>query len=447
MIRGPAMLGVLRIRDFRNYYIGYTTSAFGDVLTPFALAFAVLHLTGSPTALGIVVLSTRLPIIVFALVGGAVGDRFSRRTIMLTTDGVRFVAQAATAAILLTGVAQVWMLVVLQLTASAGAAFFNPAAQGLITSVVDKPHLRQANSLLAVSRSATSIIAVGSAGALVALTDPGWAIGVDALTYLVSATALSRLPRAHTAGHPGHKDGLLTSIRTGLSEVRSRTWLWVWTAHVGLINLLVISPIFVLGPYVADTYLGGAPAWAAVGISYAVGGLIGGIVSSRWKAARPMAAALACSMMVVPLAVTLAVPASLWLIVAASLFGGVQVSIYNVFQMTTVQNELPDDLIARATSVLMLGGHLAVPIGTGLAGPIAAALGTRTVLGAIAVAAVLVTVGTLAVPATWRIRTASTPEPSPVTPAPTPASPQEIPAPEAGKQIMTAADPVAARPR
>jgi hypothetical protein len=377
-------------------------------LTPFALAFAVLQLTGSPSALGVVVLSTRLPIIVFALFGGAIGDRFSRRTIMLTTDAVRFAVQAATAAVLLTGVATVWMLVVLQLIASAGAAFFNPAAQGLITSVVDKASLRQANSLLAVSRSATSIIAVGSAGTLVALSSPGWAIGVDALTFLISALVLSRLSRSLTAGHAGRKAGVLASIGAGLREVRGRTWLWVWTAHAGLSNLLVVSPLFVLGPYVANTYLGGAPAWAAVGIGYTVGGILGGIISSRWKTSRPMTASLACFLMIVPLAAALAGPAPLWLIVPASLLGGAQVTIYNVFQTTTLQSELPNDMIARASSVIMLGALVAAPIGIGLAGPVAAALGTRTVLGAVAVIALLITIATLAIPAVWHAGSAPT---------------------------------------
>ena len=75
---------------------------------------------------------------------------------------------------------------------------------------------------------------------------------------------------------PAPKTGLLKSIRSGIGEVRSRTWLVVWTAHVALINLLIISPIFVLGPFIASKYLGGAPAWAAIGIGYTVGGLAGG---------------------------------------------------------------------------------------------------------------------------------------------------------------------------
>ncbi len=408
MTSRTSMIAVLRIQDFRRYYLGYTASAFGDSLTPFALAFAVLQITGSPSALGVVLLSTQLPVIVFALVGGAIGDRYSRRTIMLLTDTVRFLAHGATAAILLTGVAQIWMLVALQLIAGAGAAFFNPAAQGLVTSVVDKPRLQQANSLLAVSRSATSIVAVGTAGALVALAGPGWAVAVDAVTFLISAIVLSQLPRSYSSERLEPKTGLLASIRSGLAEVGSRTWLWVWTVHVALINLFVVSPIFVLGPYVANRYLGGAPAWAAIGIGYTVGGLIGGLISSRWQPRRPMVAALAFFLLIVPLPALFAWAAALSLLVPASLLGGVQVSVYNVFQTTALQHDLPNELIARATSVLMLGGLIAMPVGMGLAGPIAAALGTRAVLGTVAGIAVLVTVGTLVIPAVWRVRGAST---------------------------------------
>lgn len=83
-------------------------------------------------------------------------------------------------------------------------------------------------------------------------------------------------------------------------------------------------------------------------------------------------------------------------------------SVYNVFQTTALQHDLPNELIARATSVLMLGGLIAMPVGMGLAGPIAAALGTRAVLGTVAGIAVLVTVGTLVIPAVWRVHGAST---------------------------------------
>ncbi|MFB9473700.1 MFS transporter [Nonomuraea salmonea] len=399
--RVAGMVAPLRAKDFRRYYAGHTASAFGDALTPLAIAFAVLHLTGSPVDLGIVVLSTRLPIIVLTLVGGAAGDRFPRRTIMLAADLVRFATHGVTAALLLTGAAQLWMLVALQLVAGAGTAFFNPAAVGLVTSLTAKEHLQAANSLLSISRSTVSILALGTAGALVALVGPGWAIAVDALTFLLSAAFLYRLPGRLAAAR---QEGLLAGIGGGLTAVRRHTWLWVWTGHIAVANAFVVSPILVLGPYVADLHLGGAPAWSAIGIAYAAGGLAGGVAVTRWRPARPMVAALLVFLLMAPLPVLLAVPAPVWQLTIAAVLAGGQVVVHNVMQTTAVQRHLPDDLVARAYSVTLLGGLVAAPLGMALAGPAVTLLGTRPVLLGCAAITVVLTAATLLVPAVWRLR-------------------------------------------
>ncbi|GIH80063.1 MFS transporter [Planobispora longispora] len=398
------MAAPLAVRDFRCYYLGQTASAFGDALTPLAIAFAVLHLTGSPADLGIVVLSTRLPVIALTLLGGALGDRFSRRGVMLLADLMRFLAHGATAVLLLTGTAQIWMLVVLQLLAGAGSAFFNPAAVGLVPSLAGRKHLQAANSLLAVSRSATSILALGTAGALVAVAGPGWAVLIDALSFLISAAFLYRLPRAATAQPYGPRPGLLAGIGAGVAQVMGRSWLRLWIVHVCLTNMIAVSPILVLGPYIADDHLGGAPAWSAIGIGYAAGGIAGGVIAARWRPARPMVAALSVFLLMIPLPALLALPAATWQLVFAAVTAGLQLVVYNVLQTTALQHNLPEEHLARASSVVMLGALVAAPIGMGLAGPAAAAFGTRTVLTASAVLATLTTLAALPVPAVWRIR-------------------------------------------
>ncbi|WP_165977626.1 MFS transporter [Nonomuraea diastatica] len=398
------MLAPLAVRDFRRYYAGQTASAFGDALTPLAIAFAVLGLTGSPVDLGIVVLSTRLPVILLTLLGGAAGDRFSRRTVMLLADLTRFAAHGVTAVLLLTGTASVWMLVVLQLVAGAGSAFFNPAAVGLVASLAGRERLQAANSLISLSRSTASMLALGTAGALVALAGPGWAIAADALTFLVSAAFLYRLPADLAAERLQRGGGLLASIRGGIAEVRGRSWLWVWTMHAAVTNLIVVSPILVLGPYVADRHLGGAPAWSAIGIAYAAGGLAGGLVGARWRPARPMAAAILFFLLMAPFPALLALPADVWLLALAAVAAGLQLVVYNVLQTTCIQHHLPERFVARATSVTMLGGLVAAPLGMALAGPAVALLGTRPVLGVSAATAVLLTAVTLVAPAVWRIR-------------------------------------------
>ena len=104
---------MLRERDFALFFWGQAVSVLGDGIFPIALAFAVLDLGGSPTALGIVLVAGILPQTFFVLIGGVWADRLPRRTIMLSSDLARALIQAATAVLLLTGEARIWQLVVL----------------------------------------------------------------------------------------------------------------------------------------------------------------------------------------------------------------------------------------------------------------------------------------------------------------------------------------------
>ena len=77
-MRWPHYLDPLRGRNFRRLYIGQSVSVFGDGLTPVAITFAVLDLTGSGTDLGLVLAAQSLPLAALALVGGVWGDRLRR---------------------------------------------------------------------------------------------------------------------------------------------------------------------------------------------------------------------------------------------------------------------------------------------------------------------------------------------------------------------------------
>jgi Transmembrane secretion effector len=157
-------LGVLHERDFRLLLAGQALSNLGSALVPVALAFAVLDLTGSATDLGLVLLASRLPNMVLVLTGGVVADRLSRRWVMLASDVIRCLTQAATATLLVTGTARLWELLVLQAAHGAAAAFFDPAATGLLPETVGPGRLQQANALLGLSRSGTGILGQVGAG-------------------------------------------------------------------------------------------------------------------------------------------------------------------------------------------------------------------------------------------------------------------------------------------
>jgi MFS family permease len=184
---------VLRERPFRLLFVGQATSAFGSALMPVALAFAVLDLSRSPAALGLVMAASRVPQVLFVLAGGVAGDRFPRRLVMLVSDGVRFATQGAGAVLLLTGRAQLWEIVALQLVNGSAAAFFNPAATALIPETVSPARLQQANALMGLSRSSTGIVAQVVAGVLVATVGSGVTFAIDSATFVASAVSLALL--------------------------------------------------------------------------------------------------------------------------------------------------------------------------------------------------------------------------------------------------------------
>ena len=121
-------LGLLRIRDFRNVFLAQSISAVGDGITPVALTFAVLDLTGSGTDLGLVLAAQSVPLVALALVGGVWADRLPRAVLMFTSDLVRAAVQICAAVLLLTGTAQIWQLAFLAAFHGAAEAFFRPAA-------------------------------------------------------------------------------------------------------------------------------------------------------------------------------------------------------------------------------------------------------------------------------------------------------------------------------
>jgi MFS family permease len=110
-MRRPS-LGVLHERDFRLLFTGHAISLLGDAMTPVALAFAILDLTGSAADLGYVIAARSVPLVGFLLIGGVFADRLPRRLVMVGADLTRLSTQGATAALLISGHAHIWEIAV-----------------------------------------------------------------------------------------------------------------------------------------------------------------------------------------------------------------------------------------------------------------------------------------------------------------------------------------------
>lgn len=372
--------GVLRDRQFRLYWAGQTLSSAGNAMSTVALAFAVLTITRSASDLSLVLLAAQLPVIAFTLLGGVAGDRYSRRLVMLTTDWGRAVVQALTCVLLETGHASVLVLGLLQACVGAGSAMFVPAASGLVANLAPDGKLRQANSLLSMSKSVSGALALAGAGALVAAVGPGAAFAFDAFTFAGSTASLALVRGPALAEPLGQHRDLLHDLGEGWRAVRERPWLSSYVAHASLLNTLAISPFFVLGPLVAKLYLGGAPAWSAIAISYGIGAFIGGLVTLGWQPERPMLGTFAASLGLAPLLALLAVRGPMWLLLPAGGAAGLQATVYNTLASACRQANVPDHLLSRSSSFVTVAALVGTPIGMVLAGIGADNFGTHDVL-------------------------------------------------------------------
>jgi N-carbamoyl-L-amino-acid hydrolase len=201
--------------EFRRLFLGQAASALGDRIAPVALAFAVLDLTGSAAALGVVLAAQTLPLAAFVLVGGVWADRLPRRLVLLASDGVRLVAQGLTALLLVTGTARLWQLVVLQAAYGAAEAFFRPAMHAVIPEVVTAARLQQANALTGLSLNVAMVVGPPIAAIVVAVTSPGAAVAGGALALRLPPRRRLDLLPLHRVGHDRAAAGAARAARPG----------------------------------------------------------------------------------------------------------------------------------------------------------------------------------------------------------------------------------------
>jgi MFS family permease len=365
-------------REFGLLWAGRSTSELGSAIVPVALTFAVLDSTGSASALGLVLTVGFVARIVLLVPGGLVADRLPRQRVMLAADAARALTQAAVAALFLAGEPRLWMLLVLFALYGAADAFFAPASTALVPEVVDRSELQQANALLSASRNAATIAGPVLGGLLVTAAPAGTAFALDAATFAVSTVTLLFL-RTAASSRPQRSRALRSELALGWREVTGRTWLWVSIVFFGLSNLAV-APLYVLGPLVARTSLGGPTSWGVILACAGAGSLAGDVAGLRLRPRRALSPgylALA-SWAIAPVLLALRFPTSAVCVSAA--LGFAALSFSNTLWSTALQEHIPLRHLSRVSSYDWLGSRLLQPLGYALAGPAGSLVGLPAAL-------------------------------------------------------------------
>lgn len=400
--RAGGALAPLRYRDFRLLLSANAVSLLGDNVVTIALSFAVLDLTGSISDLGLVLLARITATLAFVLAGGVWADRVSRRGLMVTADLARAAIQAVLAGLLLSGRAQIGMLVALQFAHGIAGAFFRPAGSAVVPLLLPAEDRQPGNAMLYSVLSAGGIVGPALASLLIAAVGPAGAIGFDGATFLASATLLSRIGRLDQPPPPGRP--FLHDLVSGWDAVRARTWLWAFILDFSAFQMLVIAGYLVIGPYVAKTWLGGASSWALLAGASGVGAVLGSVLGMRWRPARPLVAVAVALAVPLLFLLGLAGPAPMPALVAAAVLYGGSTSFAGAIWESTLQNEVPVEVLSRVVSYDWLGSTALRPVGLALIGPLVGLVGLHATVYALVAAFAAADCALLAVRGAWRIR-------------------------------------------
>ncbi|MDF4253646.1 MFS transporter [Streptomyces sp. WMMB303] len=407
---------VLRHRAFRALTLGRSLTFFGNSMAPVVLAFAVLDLGGSAVDVGLVVGARSVSSVLLLLFGGLLADRLPRALVLQGAAASAALVQTGVGLAVLADRAPIGVLLVLSVVQGAVAAVSVPASAALLPRTVPPGELRPANALSRMGINTGMIAGTSLGGMLAAVAGPGWGMVLDGVAFLGAAAAYRLAGRvlAGRAGAPpsaaaaepaGHVRAVESAagterarpwqeMRQGWREFASRTWVWVVVLQFFVVNAVSAGGIQVLGPAVADATFG-RTAWGFVLATQMAGALVGGLLVARSRSRHALRIGVAVvALDALPL-LALAESADLALLLMAMFANGIALEQFSVAWDLSLQENVPQETLARVYSYDALGSTLALPLGEMAAGPLAERFGVRPTLLCGVGLVLLVTAGAL----------------------------------------------------
>lgn len=185
-----------------------------------AQAWLIVTMTNTSSAfyLGLDSFAGELPILLFTLLGGVVADRRDRRHMMLISQVLQMTVAFILAALVITGVIKVWMVVTLSFISGCGQAFGGPAYQSLIPTLVGKDHLPNAVALNSIQFNLARVIGPIVAGVTLASFGMVACFGLNGISFLFVIAAILALRDIHVP--PAATVSIVDQMKDGLRYVR-----------------------------------------------------------------------------------------------------------------------------------------------------------------------------------------------------------------------------------
>ncbi|AFY96741.1 MFS transporter [Chamaesiphon minutus] len=371
----------LRSRNYQLFFAGQGISLIGTWMTQIATVWLVYHLTSSALMLGIVGFTSQIPNFLLTPFGGVLVDRFPRQRILIVTQILAMVQSLTLAALALTGVVQIWHLLVLSLFQGMINAIDAPARQAIVTELVDRPEdLANAIAINSTMFNGARLVGPAIGGLLIARVGEAYCFLIDGVSYIAVITALlamrfkpKKMPVITGSPLERIKDGFTYAF--GCPPIRAILLLSAIVSFLGM-QYTVLVPVF------ADKILkGDAQTLGFLMAASGVGAISGGIYLVTRKTVVGLGKLIVLGPALLGMGlIVFSISRYLPLSLLAMFFIGLGTILQIASGNTVLQTIIDDDKRGRVMSIYTMSFLGVVPFGNLLGGTLADRIGVTPTL-------------------------------------------------------------------
>ena len=371
----------LKHQNYRLWFAGQLVSLVGTWMQTTAQGYLIFQLTQSPVYLGYVSFASGMPSWLFTIYAGVIGDRMSRRTLLIITQTAMMVLAFILAGLVFSGTVQPWHILILAFLLGIANAFDAPSRQAFVVELVEREDLTNAIALNSTMFNAATVVGPAVAGITYALFGAGWCFSINGLSFLavIAALVMMRLkPIEQVVKRSGR---ILEEIKAGFSYVRSNSTVLMLILNLGVISIFG-NGLVTLVPDWAVKILGGDVTTNSALLSFrGAGALVGALLIATLSRYRVKGKLWSYGSVVLPISMIFfafmrGIPLSLFAMTIVGLSFMLTVNTTNAL----VQTQIPDHLRGRVMGIYTLIFFGGMPVGSLLTGVLAKYIGETQVV-------------------------------------------------------------------
>ena len=368
---------------FFSIWTGQAFSLFGSKVAQFALIWWLTQLTGSATVLATASLVGLVPEIVLSPLAGAYVDRWNRRRVMMTADGLIALASLWLAYLFWTDAMQVWHVYIIMAVRAVGSSFHWPAMQASTSLMVPNKHLTRVAGLNQTLHGALNIVGAPLGALLMGLLPLHGVMLVDVGTAALAIVPLifASVPQPERAEpETTQKSSIWADIREGMRYIRGWPGLMTLIGSAMIVKI-ALTPAFSLLPLLVSKHFnGGAAQLGLLEALTGVGILVGGLLLSVWGGFRRKIHTIMMGVLILGLSLLVLglTPGDMfWAALVSMAIAGLMIPLVDGPIMAILQGNVAPEMQGRVFTLMSSLLWTTSPFSLAVAGPISDGLGLQ----------------------------------------------------------------------